>query len=147
MDINKLIEEVKQSRPMTEKQTMELLNKLKIPKNYSFTRAEVADMLDAPSLPNPLDAKKKESTAKTGIRTVKAEKLKCQKKSIMHQEQNYLKPQWQEERLQRNTKLKMPRHFNAIILHMNEIKMSQYLTKIFHPFQQLYTRHLNDKSI
>ena len=52
---------------MSEKQTMELLNKLKIPKNYSFTRTEVADMLDAPSLPNPSDAKKKESTAKTGI--------------------------------------------------------------------------------
>ena len=43
-DINKLKEDVKQSKPMTEKQTMELLNKLKIPKKYSFTRAEVADM-------------------------------------------------------------------------------------------------------
>ena len=70
VDIDKLKEEVKRSKPMSEKQTIELLNKLKIPKNYSFTKQEVADMLDAPSLPNPVEKKSKESAAKTGIRTV-----------------------------------------------------------------------------
>ena len=69
-DIDKLKEEVKQSKPMSEKQTLELLNKLKIPKNYHFTKEEVADMLDAPSLPNPAAKKAKESAAKAWIRTV-----------------------------------------------------------------------------
>ena len=69
-DIDKLKEEVKQSKPMSEKQAIELLNKLKIPKDYHFSKQEVADMLEAPSLPNPVDKKAKESAAKTGIRTV-----------------------------------------------------------------------------
>ena len=70
-EIDKLKEEVKQAQPMTEKQAIELLNKLKIPRDYHFTKEEVAEMLDAPSLPNPTDKKAKESTAKTGIRTIK----------------------------------------------------------------------------
>ena len=144
-DIDKLKEEVKQSRPMTEKQTMELLNKLKILKNYSFTRAEVADMLDAPSLPNPSDAKKKESMAKTGIRTVKnMPKTLHSRKIKMPKEVNYApgaklpQQQWQEERPRRNMEFKMPLHSLAIILPTNAIKMSQYPIKTFHPFQQLY---------
>jgi len=71
-EIDKLKDEVKSSRPMSEVQALEILAKLKIPKNYVFTADEVADMLEAPSLPHPDPAKKpKTSVAKTGHRAIK----------------------------------------------------------------------------
>ena len=56
---------------MTEKQSFELLNRLKIPDGTVFTREEVAFMLDAPSLPSPDIKPKKKSVAKGIIRHLK----------------------------------------------------------------------------
>ena len=70
-DIEKIKEETKTAQTMSEQQTLEILNKLKIPRNYKFTEEEVASMLDSPSLPNPKAKKPKSSAAKTGTRQVK----------------------------------------------------------------------------
>ena len=70
-DIDKIKEETKTAQTMSEQQTLEILQKLKIPKNYKFTEEEVASMLDSPSLPNPKAKKPKSSAAKTGVRQVK----------------------------------------------------------------------------
>ena len=47
---------------MTEKQAVELLQRLKIPTGYQFTKEEVAHMLEATSLPNPTAKKSKKSS-------------------------------------------------------------------------------------
>jgi hypothetical protein len=44
-DIDRLKEDAKQMVPMSERQTLQILQKLSIPKNYVFTAEEVADML------------------------------------------------------------------------------------------------------
>ena len=69
--IDKILEEAKSFRPMTEEQTVQFLKRLCIPENYIFSREEVATMLELDSLPNPVDKKKKQSAAKTGERQIK----------------------------------------------------------------------------
>ena len=71
IDLEKIKEEIDTSKPMTEKQTMTLLNRLKIPEGTRFTKEEVAFMLEAPSLPNPESKIKKKSVAKEGFREMK----------------------------------------------------------------------------
>ena len=69
--IDKVLELEKKTRPMTEKQSLELINRLKCPTGLKFTKEEVAFMLDAASLPGPDGLKKRKTTAKTGVRDVK----------------------------------------------------------------------------
>ena len=69
--IDKILEEAKTLRPMTEEQTVQFLKRLCIPEGYVFTKEEVATMLELDSLPNPVDKKKKQSSAKLGERHVK----------------------------------------------------------------------------
>jgi len=56
---------------MTEEQTVQFLQRLCIPEGYIFTKEEVATMLELDSLPNPVDKKKKQSSAKLGERQLK----------------------------------------------------------------------------
>jgi hypothetical protein len=63
-DIDQLKEEMKASKPMSEQQTVALLNRLRMPEGEIFTKEEVAYMLEAPSLPSPDQKPKKKSTAK-----------------------------------------------------------------------------------
>ena len=69
--INKILEEAKCQRPMTEEQTVKFLKKLCIPEGYIFTKEEVATLLELDSLPNPVEKKKKISAAKMGERHIK----------------------------------------------------------------------------
>ena len=69
--IDKILEEAKTLRPMTEEQTVQFLKRLCIPEGYVFTKEDVASMLELDSLPNPVDKKKKQSSAKLGERQVK----------------------------------------------------------------------------
>jgi len=71
LDIPKIISEEKQTLPMTEVQAVAFLKRLKCPNGTRFTKEEVAFMLDADSLPNPVGAKKRKSAAKTGQRDIK----------------------------------------------------------------------------
>jgi hypothetical protein len=87
--IDKILEEAKGSRPMTEEQTVQLLKKLCIPENYKFSKEEVATMLELDSLPNPVEKKRKSSAAKMGERQIKnvpktlsARKIKMPKESM-----------------------------------------------------------------
>ena len=58
-DIDSLVKDPKEVPPMSEKQALQILNRLKIPTGYEFTKEEVSHMLEATSLPNP-EKKKKE---------------------------------------------------------------------------------------
>jgi len=69
--IDKILEEAKSSKPMTEEQTVLFLKRLCIPENYVFSKEEVATLLELDSLPNPVDKKKKQSAAKMGERQIK----------------------------------------------------------------------------
>ena len=69
-EIDSLIKENKEVPPMSEKQAMQLLNRLKIPNGYEFTKEEVSYMLEATSLPNPTQKKKRTSSSKLGEREV-----------------------------------------------------------------------------
>jgi hypothetical protein len=65
-NIDQLKEEMKAAKPMSEQQTVALLNRLRMPEGEIFTKEEVANMLEAPSLPSPDQKPKKKSTAKEG---------------------------------------------------------------------------------
>jgi hypothetical protein len=69
--IDKVLELQKQSKPMSEKQSLALLNRLKCPSGMRFTKEEITYMLKADSLPNPEEAKKRKSTVKNGVRVNK----------------------------------------------------------------------------
>ena len=71
IDLDKIIQETKSAKPMTEKQAVQLLDRLKIPEGTSFTPEEVSFMLDSPSLPSPDLKPKKKSVAKEGLRQLK----------------------------------------------------------------------------
>ena len=70
-DIDKIFQNEKFTKCLSEKQSIDLLRRLRMPVNEIFTKEEVAHMLEADSLPSPDETKKKKSTAKTGIREVK----------------------------------------------------------------------------
>jgi hypothetical protein len=70
-DIDQLKEDMKAAKPMSEQQTVALLNRLRMPEGEIFTKEEVAYMLEAPSLPSPDQKAKKKSTAKEGPRPMK----------------------------------------------------------------------------
>ena len=70
-DIDKIFQEEKFTKCLSEKQSIDLLRRLRMPTNEIFTKEEVAHMLEADSLPSPDEAKKKKSAAKTGVREVK----------------------------------------------------------------------------
>ena len=70
-DIKTLIKDEKRNPPMTEKQAAALLERLKIPTGTKFTREEVAWMLEADSLPNPVLKTGRASKAKLGARELK----------------------------------------------------------------------------
>ena len=66
-DIANILTEKDNHPTLTEAQTIGWLKKLSIPKDYTFTPEEVADMLEAPSLPNPDTTKtKRPSKTRTG---------------------------------------------------------------------------------
>jgi hypothetical protein len=67
-DIDKIIDVCKKQPPLSEKQTLEILSRLKIPDGLKFTKEEVAYLLEADSLPDPGKIKKKISKAKQGLR-------------------------------------------------------------------------------
>ena len=69
--IDKILEEAKTLKPMTEEQTVRFLKRLCIPENFIFTKEEVATLLELDSLPNPVEKKKKQSAAKMGERHIK----------------------------------------------------------------------------
>ena len=56
---------------MTEAQTITLLNKMTIPSGYTFSKEEVATLLDLDSPPDPTVKKKKKTSAKLGERELK----------------------------------------------------------------------------
>ena len=68
--LDSIVQESKECPPMSESQTIQLLDKLKIPSGYNFTQAEVAHMLEAESLPNPNLKKARKSSSKLGERII-----------------------------------------------------------------------------
>ena len=70
-DIDEIFKNEKITKCLSEKQTIDILRRLRMPTNEIFTKEEVAHMLEADSLPAPEEVKKKKSTAKDGIREVK----------------------------------------------------------------------------
>jgi len=72
--IDKMLEDPSKVIPMTEKQSLAILNRLRIPGGTIITKEEVAWMLETDSPPNPdVKAKTRKSAAKTGLRTFKNE--------------------------------------------------------------------------
>ena len=71
VDIDKIMEEEKVLKPMTEQQAVAILSRLKCPEGQRFTKEEVAWMLDAESLPNPIQKSPRKSSAKLGKRELK----------------------------------------------------------------------------
>ena len=70
--IDKIFKDERLTKCLSEKQSIELLKRLRMPTNKIFTKEEMAHMLEADSLYAPDDKiKKKKSTAKTGLREVK----------------------------------------------------------------------------
>ena len=71
-DIDKIFQDERLTKCLSEKQSVELLKRLRMPTNEIFTKEEIAHMLEADSLPAPDDKpKQKRSAAKTGLREVK----------------------------------------------------------------------------
>jgi hypothetical protein len=72
-DISKAMADHKNRSVMSEKDTVEFLKKLSIPAGYHFTAEEVSDMLQASSLPAPVEASKpkKKPQHKPGKRIIK----------------------------------------------------------------------------
>ena len=68
--IDQLKQDAKDHPPLSEQQTLQILKRLRIQTGEQFSPEEVAWMLDAPSLTSPTGAKRN-STAKTGERTIK----------------------------------------------------------------------------
>ena len=67
-DIDGILSDKDNHPTLSEKETIAWLEKLSIPKEYTFTPEQVADMLDTNSLPSPDSRKKKHnSKARTGI--------------------------------------------------------------------------------
>ena len=71
-DISTIIAENKQKNVLTEKQSLQILDRLTIPSGKKFTPDEVACLLEMDSLPGPPSKKKKpESKSKLGTRIIK----------------------------------------------------------------------------
>ena len=70
-DIEGIFQNEKIMKCLSEKQSIDLLRRLRMPTGEIFTKEEVAHMLEADSLPSPDETKKKKSAAKTGLREVK----------------------------------------------------------------------------
>ena len=70
-DIDKIFQNEKFTKCLSEQQSIDLLKRLRMPTNEIFTKEEVAYMLEADSLPSPDEIKKKKSAAKQGLREVK----------------------------------------------------------------------------
>ena len=68
--VDQLMQEAKEHPPLSENQTVQILQRLRLREGEEFSPEEVSWMLDAPSLTSPT-GKKKKSTAKTGERQVK----------------------------------------------------------------------------
>jgi hypothetical protein len=81
-DIDKLVDECKKQPPMTEKQTLDLLKRLTLPEGLKFSKEEVANLLEADSLPNPGKTVKKTSKAKQGLREVKNDPKMVAKRKV-----------------------------------------------------------------
>ncbi len=54
-DIDKIFDHEKMTKCLSEKQSLELLRRMRMPSNEIFTKEEVAHMLEADSLPSPDD--------------------------------------------------------------------------------------------
>jgi hypothetical protein len=66
-NIDQIVSENKDHPILSEKQTVEWLDRLSMPKTYHFTPEQVADMLDTPSLPDPTAVRpKRASKSKPG---------------------------------------------------------------------------------
>jgi hypothetical protein len=81
-DIDKIVDECKKQPPMTEKQALDLLARLKLPDGLKFSKEEVAFLLEADSLPNPGKLVKKTSKAKQGLREVKNDPKMVPKRKV-----------------------------------------------------------------
>ena len=135
-DIDRLKEDAKQMVPMSERQTLQILQKLSIPKNYVFTAEEVADMLDAPSLPHPEQKKKaKPSTAKTGKREIKNVPKMLNNRAIKMPKEVQYAPG-----------AKLPRemqHKSKLACNNFQLKGTQNMTMSYHDFSTVSTAILN----
>ena len=69
-NLEQVIAESKATTYLSEEETMQILKRLTIPCGTQFSREEVANLLQLPSLPAPLQ-KKPKSSAKAGKRTLK----------------------------------------------------------------------------
>ncbi len=58
-DIDKIFQNEKFTKCLSEKQSIDLLRRLRMPVNEIFTKEEVAHMLEADSLPSPDETKRK----------------------------------------------------------------------------------------
>jgi len=140
-ELERLKQEVKNTKPMSERQTIDILKRLSIPKHYIFTAEEVADMLDAPSLPNPDTKKAKNSVAKIGKRDIKNVPKMLNKRNIKMPAEVYsapgaklpqgMKPNWMPHLKNKRTKAKNLRQgptkaVNITTLQCNALTMRGY---------------------
>ena len=90
--IEDIMREAKVSRPLTEEQTLQILKRLCIREGHVFSREEVATLLELDSLPNPVDKKRKQSTAKMGERTIKNTPQMLSQRKIKLPKESFKRP-------------------------------------------------------